>query len=116
MHLPNVPMAKRALLALGLLLLPILASAQGTVVAWGWNGEGETNVPAGLSGVIAVDAGSYHNLAIKSDHTVVAWGSNEYGQSMVPANLAGVVAVEAAFHHSLALTAGGTVVCWGSNE
>jgi alpha-tubulin suppressor-like RCC1 family protein len=29
----------------------------GTVVAWGWNGYGQTSVPTGLSGVVAVAAG-----------------------------------------------------------
>ncbi len=38
----------------------------GTVVAWGDNFEGVSTVPAGLSGVIAIDAGDYHNLVVKA--------------------------------------------------
>ena len=44
------------------------------MVAWGDNDYGQCNVPAGLSGVVAVAAGAYHSLALKADGTVVAWG------------------------------------------
>ncbi len=36
----------------------------GTVVAWGKNEYGQTTVPAGLSGVVAIAAGSYHTVAL----------------------------------------------------
>ena len=41
----------------------------GTIVAWG----DLTNVPPGLTNVIAVAAGGYHNLALQRDGNVVAW-------------------------------------------
>lgn len=95
----------------------------GTVVAWGSNHAGQSEVPAGLYGVIAVSAsaGGYHSLALKSDGTVVAWGSNhtdgEYsGQSAVPAGLHGVIAIAAGGNHSLALKKDGTVTAWGYNS
>ena len=50
--------------------------ANGTVVVWGDNSLGQTNVPAGLSNVTAVAAGGSHTLALKADGTVVAWGDN----------------------------------------
>ena len=50
--------------------------ADGTVVAWGDNGEGQADVPAGLTDVIAIAAGTSHSVALKSDGTVVAWGFN----------------------------------------
>ena len=37
----------------------------GTVVAWGGNGKGQTRVPAGLSGVVAIAAGGAHTVALK---------------------------------------------------
>ncbi len=38
--------------------------SDGTVVAWGDNRFGQTNVPPGLSNVVAIAAGYYHSLAI----------------------------------------------------
>ena len=37
----------------------------GTVVAWGYNDEGQTKVPAGLSGVVAIAAGGFHTVVLK---------------------------------------------------
>ncbi|MCM3571360.1 RCC1 domain-containing protein [Neobacillus mesonae] len=55
----------------------------GTVRAWGYNGDGElgdgtydsSNVPvqvSGLTDVIAIAAGAYHSLALLSDGTIRA--------------------------------------------
>ena len=75
----------------------------GTVVAWGGNSEGQTTVPAGLSGVVAIAAGGLHTVALKQDGTVVAWGDNGNGQTTVPAGLSGVVAIAAGGSHTVAL-------------
>ncbi|HWH71253.1 MAG TPA: immunoglobulin domain-containing protein, partial [Candidatus Sulfotelmatobacter sp.] len=88
--------------------------ADGTVVAWGAFSP-LTSVPAGLSNVIAISAGSSHNLALKSDGTVRAWGSSSL-QTNVPAGLSNVVAVAAGLNRSLALKADGAVVTWGSQK
>jgi hypothetical protein len=86
----------------------------GTVVAWGWNGDGQTNVPAGLSGVTAIAGGYTHTVALKSDGMVVAWRDNSYGKTNVPAGLSNVTAI-AAGSHTLALKSNGTVVAWGDH-
>jgi len=96
-------------------------TAEGRVVAWGYNGHGQTDVPSGLSNVVAMAAGGNHSLALTAGGRVVAWGFNEdgddhwSGQATVPSGLSNVVAVAAGALHSLALTAEGCVVGWGSN-
>ena len=34
------------------------------MVAWGWDNHGQTNVPAGLSNVVAIAAGGYQSIAL----------------------------------------------------
>ena len=101
------------LLALCLWLMPAVltvnAASGGTVVAWGYNGQGQTNVPAGLSGMTAIAAGDYHTVALKSDGTVVAWGWNDYGQTTVPVGLSGVTAIAAGHSHTVAIVGTGVV-------
>ena len=136
MPLPHQPVnqlhstARRGLrlVALALLLLAAPRMAQAapnvapsfvlgnTVVAWGYNGYGQTTVPAGLSGVSAIAAGEYHTVAVKADGSVVAWGYNGYGQTTVPAGLSGVTAIAAGDYHTVALKANGSVVAWGRNS
>lgn len=113
--------------------------SDGTVWAWGQNTYGQvgnnTNTNSllstqvlGLSGMsmIAIAAGSNHNLALRSDGTVWSWGLDTSGQlgdgkttnlkvaTQVP-GLSGVVAVAAGASHSLALKNDGTVWSWGLN-
>jgi len=112
--------------------------ANGTVVAWGDNengqlGDGSTvtsDVPVavtGLKGVKAVAAGGAHSLALLTNGTVMAWGDNENGQlgdgtlkeSDVPVAVTGlknVKAIAAGSDFSLALLTNGTVMAWGDNE
>jgi Regulator of chromosome condensation (RCC1) repeat/F5/8 type C domain len=79
------------------------------MVGWGSNSQGQTTIPAGLSGVTAIAAGRDYGLALKSDGTVVGWGP----QTTIPAGLSGVTAIAAGYSHSLALKSDGTVVGWG---
>jgi len=88
----------------------------GTVRAWGNNGNGQATVPAGLTNVVMVAAGRAHSLALRGNGTVAAWGINTSGQRTVPAGLANVVAVAAGWNHNLAVCSNGTVVAWGSNS
>lgn len=47
-----------------------------------------TTAPLTFStGVVAIAAGYYHSLALRSDGTVVGWGSNTSGQTTIPAEL-----------------------------
>ncbi len=95
--------------------------ADGSVVAWGANLDGFGNfvgqsmVPFGLSGVVAIAAGQYHSLAAKSDGTVVGWGDNSQGQCTPPTNVVAAVALAAGGSHSVALQTNGTVAAWGND-
>jgi hypothetical protein len=83
--------------------------ADGTVVAWGDNSVGQTNVPAGLSNVVSIACGSAHNLALRADGWVIAWGNNTSGETNVPpyAFPVGAIGSGSAANHSLAVPAGG---------
>ncbi len=94
---------------------PSAFAQTGLVVAWGSNSNGQTTIPAGLSGVTAIAAGSFHTVALKSDGTLVAWGLNSTGQTTIPAGLIEVSAIAAGRQHTVALKSDGTVVAWGSN-
>jgi alpha-tubulin suppressor-like RCC1 family protein len=99
-----------------LAVLPANAASPGTVVAWGYNGRGQTNVPAGLSGVTAIAAGYQFTVALKMDASVVAWGNNYSGETNIPAGLSGVTAISAGNNHIVALVTNGMVVAWGDND
>jgi alpha-tubulin suppressor-like RCC1 family protein len=112
--------------------------SNGTVMAWGDNGDGQlgngtttsSDVPVpvtGLTGVTAVCAGDEFSVALLSNGTVMAWGYNGTGElgdgtytnSDVPvavSGLTGVTAVAAGGQHVLALLSNGTASAWGDNE
>ena len=79
--------------------------ADGTVIAWGDNGYGQTNLPGGLTNVVAIAAGWDHSLALKQDGSVVGWGDNTYGECTAPAGLTNVVAIAGGGSWSLAIVA-----------
>lgn len=93
------------------------AASSGTVVAWGFNGYGQTTIPiAAQSGITAIGSGGYHTVALKIDGSVVAWGWGDYGQILVPVTAqSGVKAVAAGGSHTVALKSNGSVVAWGDN-
>jgi hypothetical protein len=49
---------------------PLAVHAAPEVVAWGYNGLGQTNVPSGLSNVVAIAAGGSRSLALMRQPTV----------------------------------------------
>ena len=117
----------------------IALKSDGTVWAWGVNssaqlGDGTTasnsTTPkqvGTLSSVVAIAAGQYHNLVVKSDGTVWGWGLNNHGQvgdgttttykttPVQATGLTGATAVAGGHFHSLALKTDGTVWAWGFN-
>lgn len=118
--------------------------ADGTVWTWGddrsgqlGNGSSTSTQPtpvqvSGLTGVIAISAGGYHVLALKSNGSVWAWGLNNYGQlginniswqssaiqvlsEMATNTLADIRAIGAGRYTSYAIDGGGRVHAWGEN-
>jgi len=106
--------SRRQLISAGSWGSVLVVKSDGTVFATGDNSAGQCNVPAGLTGVVAVAAGSSSSMALKSDGTVVEWGTLTSGRA--PAGLSGVVAIARGTDHALALKSNGTVVAWGYNS
>ncbi|MFH1371052.1 MAG: RHS repeat-associated core domain-containing protein [Planctomycetota bacterium] len=85
----------------------------GSLLAWGDNMFGESDVPAG-NDYVYIASGCEHSLAIRNNGTLVGWGWNWYHQADVcDGNDFG--AVDAGNFHSIALKNNGTIVCWGDN-
>src|SRR4051812_32485741 len=82
----SISMTVGGLGATGLITNPAAAAAPipGRVVAWGEDGDGQTAPPPALSSAIAVAAGAYHSLALRSDGTVMGWGNNDFRQATAP--------------------------------
>ncbi len=77
-----------------------------------------------LSDVVAIAAGEFHSLALKTDGTLWAWGLNDNGQlgdktttmHLTPVQvLTGVAAIAAGERHSLAIKTAGGLWAWGKN-
>ena len=91
----------------------VALKTDGSVVAWGWNTRGQTDVPNELKDMTAIAAGAFHTVALKTDGSVVAWGDNGSGQTDVPNGLKDVTVIAAGDYHTVALKADGSVVAWG---
>ena len=61
-----------------------LALSGGTVVAWGDDSYGQTDVPATLANVVAIAAGDNFSVALSADGTVTAWGDGTAGRRWCP--------------------------------
>ncbi|MGD0573646.1 MAG: glycoside hydrolase family 44 protein [Sedimentisphaerales bacterium] len=90
-----------------------LTSVPAAIVGWGYNGDGECNVPAG-GNFTAIAAGGYHSCALGFDGSIVGWGYNGDGECNVPAGN-NFIAIAAGGFHSLALKSDSSIVGWGWN-
>lgn len=89
------------------------------------------NIP--IEGIIQIEAGTYHSLALTSEGKIYAWGlgnygrlgsggeGNKYGAIVVKNNtvyndLTGIKAIGVGAFHSMAVADDGTVYAWGRNN
>ncbi|EEF60000.1 immunoglobulin domain-containing protein [Pedosphaera parvula] len=96
----------------GIVLLACLGASASTVIAVGGDGSGESDVPAGLTNVVAIASGLGSSLALNADGSVVPWGATYFGPPM-PTDLTNVVAISATSAHNLVLRSNGLVAVWG---
>jgi hypothetical protein len=87
-----------------------------SVIAWGDNSGGQTNVPPNLTDAVAVAGGDYHSVALHHDGTLIAWGYNGDGQTSVSTNALRFVSLASGAAHGLAITEKGGAVAWGRND
>ena len=112
--------------------------ADGTLWAWGYNGNGQLGIgnttqqtaPVQVGTAtdwVSVFTGSSHSLGIKSDGTLWAWGYNGYGQlgigtttsSNVPVQVGSATnwaSVSGGDNHTVAVRTNGTLWAWGYNS
>ena len=87
-----------------------------SVVAWGDDSGGQTDVPLNLTDAVAVAGGDYHSVALRHDGTLLAWGYDGDGQTDVPTNSLRFVSVAAGTDHNLAIAEDGSLAAWGRNN
>ena len=117
----------------------LVLNGNGTVDAYGYNGQGQLGnntltdsttpvVATGVASGVAVAAGDHYSLALDSAGHVWAWGDDTYGQldngtaTATPvesgqqvSGLSNIVAVAAGYNSAMALDSSGNVWTWGSN-
>ena len=68
----------------------------GSVLAWGRDWDGQTDVPPEATTVrLQLPPALAHSVALLADGTVLAWGNNDCGQTNVPPQAQGAVAIAA---------------------
>ena len=77
--------------------------SDGTVVKWG--GDDGNDPPTGLSGVVDLQIGAQHAIALLSDGTVRSWGVSPLaGTGTTPPGLNGIAAIAAGQNHNLVIS------------
>lgn len=85
------------------------------VANWNYPYSQMGNIP-GLTNLVSVATGGYHNLALRRDGTVLVWGlPTGEGELSIPESATNVIAIAAGGNKNLVLRRDGTVVAWGSN-
>jgi alpha-tubulin suppressor-like RCC1 family protein len=103
-----------ALTALLVLAFNYSASSQSSrVVAWGFDGSGQTDVPTNLTNALFVGGGGDHSVALQADGRLAAWGYNYEGQCNVPPDLTNAISLACGGTFNVVLTSDTTVRAFG---
>lgn len=87
--------------------------ADGTVIATGYDADGQCNV-LDWTNIVSISAGSSHTVGLRTDGTVIAVGNNELGQCDV-SDWVDIIAIATGDFHTVGIKADGTVVAAGNN-
>jgi len=88
----------------------------GEVACWGYNADGQCDVPTGIGSAVSIAVGGFHTVALLEDGSVVCWGRTDDGQCDVPEFTDTVVSVAAGEDYTVAVLANGSLVSWGDNR
>ena len=112
--------------------------ANGTMMAWGYNGSGQlgdnsivsrsspVSVVGGILDWVGASAGGTHSLGVRANGTMMAWGYGNDGRLgigvtgirsspvVVAGGIADWVVAEAGGFHSTGIRANGTLYAWGA--
>jgi alpha-tubulin suppressor-like RCC1 family protein len=116
----------------------VAIKTDGTLWAWGYNGDGQfgngtdtdSDIPVQIDAAndwASVSAGGFHTLALKTDGTLWAWGYNDLGalgngtntSSNVPVQIGtdtDWASISAGVYFSIAMKSDGTIWTWGQNS
>lgn len=112
-------MSKQAtVLTLGVCLHILTSSLfAGQLVAWGRNEFNECNIPTG-NDFVAVQGGTVHGIALRTDGSIVQWGSDPFCVPFgsLPTGNNNIIAIAAKRNHNLALKSDGSIIAWGCND
>ncbi len=94
--------------------------SDGTVVAWGSNAFGQTDVPDS-NDIVAIAAGDHFSIALREGGSLLAWGiedgsANDHGEVTGLPGGNDFIAIAAGRYHGLALKNDGSIVGWGWNN
>ena len=101
-------------LGLGVGAASQVALADAEIVAWGYNGSGQTNAPTGAFRAVAVGGNFFtgYSLGVRADGSIAHWGSGV--ASGLPAGT--FIDVAGCNLSACALRSNGTLAWWGTNE
>ena len=86
------------------------------VAAWGYNGNGQCNIPSDLGVCTQIAGGGNHTIAIQQSGIVRAWGYNDFGQCDIPSDLGVCTQIAGGAYHTIAIQQSGIVRAWGDNN